>query len=308
MSRRGKNVINLVSSNDEIDLTYSSGNEANTPAAQLALEVNALARARGISRIDAIRAMQNEPMGTARARALQLLLRNATGRRAPERRRVTSSTTSAARNRVFGSRDMTGLIAAKIPDFGNLARFGAVSRLTRDAYRSTGRTHAGFCIIRGSARKAAKHLPRNPYPGKTFRLDWSKYAHSTNYALFEAVPATKLRKYPTHAALVDALQQFDPPPPRGSMAHRDHGINVMKAYNGWVLLCNDPSTAQHLDRWYQAVRFTRGVLHVRGVLSPGAPVTHWIKSPGTQPRLVAVARTMDYPSLYIVLYLLGALK
>ena len=294
MDRKGKGkkggnnrVINLVSNSngDIIDLT---GN-GNAPER---LEVNALARARGWTRSQALDYLMTQPAGTRRGAALAQMRVAAVAespRRSPSPRLAASNN---QKNQVLFGPDIPGVVFRHLRHHhADLARFAATSRAARRAVKSVRpnlHPFAGRGTLKdvGSMRVGRHRPPSRPYPGVTLK-------RSTDF--YDQIPDAFLRHYSYDYLVRILVHVINDLTSLGDLASR-----LTMARRGLSLLC---PKSPRLDA---VLADLKTLMHVMppATRGPGAGTLQPAKAQWTA---LIQSRQLDYAALYIFAMCLNAL-
>lgn len=252
--------------------------------ARVSAEVDALARATGLSRRNAARRLNDGPSSTARARDL---------------RSIIDAPPSAAQ-RVFNQPLLVRHIAEGVTSDRDLAVMAGTSRAFRNAAANARRP---TCIVTATQRvRKHVHTKRNPFGGRPFETGPRTGIDRRDGMIITQVPNTFVSSFPTKKDLVHRLESVltrertlpaafflgeSYPPARAYLR------KLRLAYQGIALLCPDERILTDIRDWYDLRKagFSSRALKKRGA--------------GTIPEF---ANTMTYWALYIVMQLAGVLN
>ena len=249
---------------------------AEAMRANVATEVNALARTRGLSRQNAARLLLDMPSSTARAQALQNIID------APPAARGVLNQLSVLRH------------VTKHLNNADLAMLAATSRAFRSQAANTRRPP---CIVTSSQRVTKRERTE---PLKTGRNQAG--IHARERFVITQIPNTFVSIFPTKKELLERLEMV-------LTRHRTYPVALYgpnsfpgaKAYlrklrsvhQGIALLCPETRLLDDIQAWYdlRAQSFAPRALRKRGART-----------------VVEFARTMTYWALYIAMHLAGLLN
>ena len=209
------------------------GSSNNSNVENITNEVEALAARRGITRNAAARILASQP--------------------GPSRRHAAAW---RAQQRVFDNPDMAGEIAKHLASDTDLARFGGVTKATRDAARRELQNQQ----IRNAAMPLYKNVKKpmiskhtRMYPYNLARakqaVKWPYQVHGHLGKFCSAMPQPPAAKYPTKAKLVKRMERLHLRKRSGMLRLVHYAIvrrNLMLAVNGMHFECGD--THERLQR------------------------------------------------------------